>query len=58
MRFAGQQLPISKQVIADEIRQALALEQAAQARGYRSWAEYQAAELNYADPRWDAGAEG
>jgi len=57
MRKAGQRISDSpqgvKEIIADEIRQALLLEEAAKAQGYRSWADYQAAELNWSDPMWD-----
>ena len=53
MRFAGNRQGV-KEIIGDEIRQALLLEEAARARGYKSWADYQAAELNWSDPKWDA----
>ena len=57
MRLAGQRVSNSPQgvreIIGEEIRQALLLEDAAKAKGYRSWADYQAAELNWSDPKWD-----
>ena len=33
--------------------QAQFLEEAAIALGYKSWADYEAAELNWSDPEWD-----